>query len=106
MLALWVFFFSRHGRLDVRHEEGSAEHAIETKRLEAVSDILMIGNDIQMMTGPFSPAGLRVLLVVAVSLTRFSAGIALMITAFVVSKNIDLYHLHMIYDTVSFVGCA
>jgi len=27
-----------------------------------------------------------------------------MITAFAASADIDLYHLHLIYDTVSFVG--
>ena len=53
MLAVWVFFFSRHGRLDVKHDEGSDEHKIEKKRLEMVTDMLMIGNDIQMLTGMF-----------------------------------------------------
>jgi hypothetical protein len=50
-LASWVFFLSKHGRLEVKHEEGSKEHKIERKRLELVTDILMIGNDIQMLTG-------------------------------------------------------
>ena len=51
LVALWVFFLSRHGRLDLRHEEGSDEHQIEAKRLELFTDILMVGNDIQMLTG-------------------------------------------------------
>lgn len=31
-------------------------------------------------------------------------GIAYMVTAFTFVKTIDLYHLHLMYDTVSFVG--
>ncbi|KAL1898226.1 hypothetical protein Sste5346_003632 [Sporothrix stenoceras] len=82
-LALWVFFFSRHGRLDLRHEDGSDEHAIETKRLEMVQDILMIGNDIQVMMG-----------------------MALMITVFSSYNHMDVYHFRLIYDIVSFVGVS
>ncbi|CAK7233977.1 hypothetical protein SEUCBS140593_008782 [Sporothrix eucalyptigena] len=82
-LALWVFFFSRHGRLDMLHEDGSDEHAIEIKRLEMVQDILMIGNDIQVMTG-----------------------IALMITVFSSYNKMDIYHFRLIYDIVSFVGVS
>ena len=52
-LAIWVFFLSRHRRLEVQHEQGTAEHAVEVKRLESVLDILMVGNDIQMLTGIF-----------------------------------------------------
>lgn len=65
------------------HEDGSDEHEIEVKRLEMVRDILMIGNDIQLM-----------------------AGVALMITGFASYHTIDLYHLRLIYDTVSFVGVS
>ncbi|CAK7217696.1 hypothetical protein SBRCBS47491_003258 [Sporothrix bragantina] len=82
-LALWVFFFSRHGRLDMLHEDGSDEHEIETKRLEMVQDILMIGNDIQMMTG-----------------------VALMVSVFTSYKKMDIYHFHLIYDIVCFVGVS
>ena len=67
----------------MQHEEGSDEHEIEMRRLEMVRDILMIGNDIQLMTG-----------------------IALMITGFASYDTIDLYHLRLIYDTVSFVGVS
>jgi len=31
-------------------------------------------------------------------------GIALLVSAFAVHKTIDIYHLHLVYDTVSFVG--
>ena len=31
-------------------------------------------------------------------------GIAYMVTAFTFVNTIDLYHLHLMYDTVSFVG--
>lgn len=82
-LAFWVFFFSRHGRLDLRHEDGSDEHVIESKRLEMVQDILMIGNDIQVMTG-----------------------IALMITVFSSFNQMDAYHFRLIYDIVSLVGVS
>lgn len=50
-LATWVFFFAKRGRLDLKHEEQTREHAIERKRLELVQEILMVGNDIQMLTG-------------------------------------------------------
>ncbi|KAH8205600.1 hypothetical protein TruAng_000306 [Truncatella angustata] len=65
------------------------EHEAEKKRLKLVSDILMVGNDVQMLTG-----------------------IALLITAFSQygmagdEDRIDLYHLHLIFDTVSFVGVS
>ncbi|KAK5654710.1 hypothetical protein OQA88_7034 [Cercophora sp. LCS_1] len=83
VLSLWVFFFSRSGRLDVHHDDGTAEHAIEVKRLESILDILMVGNDIQMLTG-----------------------IALIITGLASAGDVNLYHLHLIYDTVSFVGVS
>ncbi|KAK1760292.1 hypothetical protein QBC47DRAFT_408375 [Echria macrotheca] len=82
-LAIWVHFSSRHGKLEVQHAEGTQEHAVEVKRLESILDILMVGNDIQLLTG-----------------------IALMISAFAIVEEIDLYHLHLIYDTVSFVGVS
>ena len=42
---------SKTGHLGVQHEEGTVEFEIEKKRLEIVSEILMVGNDIQMLTG-------------------------------------------------------
>ena len=50
-LSIWVIFLSKRGHLGVRHEEGTVEFEIEKKRLEIVSEILMVGNDIQMLTG-------------------------------------------------------
>ncbi|EFX03596.1 hypothetical protein CMQ_524 [Grosmannia clavigera kw1407] len=82
-LACWVFFLTRHGRLGTPHTVKSDKHAVEKKRLEMVEEILMIGNDMQM-----------------------AIGIALMITTFTVVKTIDIYHLRLIYDTVSFVGVS
>lgn len=35
----------------MQHPEGTAEHASEKKRLGFVSEILMVGNDLQMITG-------------------------------------------------------
>ncbi|KAI1417534.1 hypothetical protein F5Y13DRAFT_151221 [Hypoxylon sp. FL1857] len=82
-LSFWVFFLTKLGRLDIQHPEGTPGHASEKKRLGFVSDILMIGNDLQMITG-----------------------VALIITAVTNGKEIDLYHLHLVYDTVSFVGIS
>lgn len=50
-LSVWVIFLSHYGRLGVQHTEGTIEYESEKKRLEMVSDILMVGNDIQMLTG-------------------------------------------------------
>ncbi|KAI0131636.1 hypothetical protein F4776DRAFT_627088 [Hypoxylon sp. NC0597] len=51
VLAFWVFFLTKLGRLDIQHPEGTPEHASEKKRLGFVSEILMVGNDLQMITG-------------------------------------------------------
>ncbi|KAI1393671.1 uncharacterized protein F4822DRAFT_20491 [Hypoxylon trugodes] len=83
VLAFWVFFLTKLGRLDVSHPEGTWEHASQKKRLGFVSDILMVGNDLQMITG-----------------------VALIITALSKGTEIDLYHLHLVFDTVSFVGIS
>lgn len=80
-LSVWVFFLSKTGNLDVTHDEGSIERQIEHKRLEFISDILMIGNDIQM-----------------------TLGVSYMVTVFCQWDTIDLYHLHLAFDVVSFVG--
>ncbi|KAI1212887.1 uncharacterized protein F4807DRAFT_303704 [Annulohypoxylon truncatum] len=83
VLSFWVFFLTKLGRLDSQHPEGTPEHASQKKRLGFVSEILMTGNDLQMITG-----------------------IALIITAVSNAKSIDLYHLHLVFDTVSFVGIS
>ncbi|KAI1102957.1 hypothetical protein F4804DRAFT_247565 [Jackrogersella minutella] len=83
LLSFWVFFLTKLGRLDIQHPEGTPEHASEKKRLGFVSEILMVGNDLQMITG-----------------------VALIITVFSNTKGIDLYHLHLVFDTVSFVGIS
>ncbi|KAL7626602.1 hypothetical protein AAE478_003374 [Parahypoxylon ruwenzoriense] len=49
-LSIRVVFLTKLGRLNVDHPEGTAEHASEKRRLEMVSEILMIGNDLQMIT--------------------------------------------------------
>ncbi|KAK5995734.1 hypothetical protein PT974_04152 [Cladobotryum mycophilum] len=74
-LACWVFLLSKHGNLDVLHDEGTVEYAIARKRLECVLDILMVGNDIQMLLGS-----------------------SYMITVFASGDTIDLYHLHLVFD--------
>lgn len=54
---------------------------MERKRLESVADILMVGNDFQMLLGT-----------------------SYMISVFVSAGKLDSYHLHLIFDIVSFVG--
>lgn len=67
--------------MPISHPEGLAKSAIEQKRLECVSDILMVGNDIQMVIGT-----------------------SYMISVFALGTSIDTYHLHLVFDIVSFVG--
>ncbi len=40
----------------MQHDEGTVEYESEKKRLEMASDILMVGNDIQMLTGKVQAA--------------------------------------------------
>lgn len=54
---------------------------LSIKRLELICDLVMVGNNIQLMSG-----------------------IAIMITVFTDATNIDLYHLRLMFDVVSFVG--
>ena len=57
------------------------EHRIECKRLENISEILMIGNDMQM-----------------------TLGLSYLVTVYASRKEMDLYHLHLVFDIVAFVG--
>ncbi|PIG79116.1 hypothetical protein AARAC_007725 [Aspergillus arachidicola] len=82
-LSAWVFFLTKHGNLDITYPEGSMKREIERKRLDFVSNILMIGSDIQS-----------------------TLGISYMITTFSLSSIMDLYHLHLVFDIVSFVGVS
>lgn len=104
VLSFWVVFLSKLGRLNFQYEDGTKEHEAEKKRLKLVSDILMVGNDVQMLTGKaadYTPCK---------TITDLFTGISLLITVFSLygtsgSENrIDLYHLHLVFDTVSFVG--
>jgi hypothetical protein len=69
--------------MDAIHPEGSIHREIELKRLHFVSTILMIGSDIQS-----------------------TLGIAYMITVFAQAEITDTYHLHLVFDIVSFVGVS
>ncbi|KAL7923221.1 hypothetical protein ACQKWADRAFT_326142 [Trichoderma austrokoningii] len=83
-LAVWAFFFSQSDALFAGgHAPESIEFAIEQKRLECVSDILMVGNDIQMVVGT-----------------------SYMVSAFANIGRMDAYHLHLVFDIVSFVGVS
>lgn len=72
---------SKHGNVSLSHEKHTVEYEIEHKRLKSISDILMVGNDIQMVMG-----------------------LSYMVNAFASAENLDLYHLHLVFDIVSFVG--
>lgn len=50
-LAVWMFFLTKHGNLDITNPEGSVERAIERRRLDFVSNILMVGSDFQSTLG-------------------------------------------------------
>lgn len=80
---MWVFFLSKHGNLGVTKPVGSVEREVERKRLNFVSSILMTGSDIQL-----------------------TLGIAYIITTLSQVQIMDLYHLHMVFDIVSFVGVS
>ena len=54
MLAIMVLP-PKSDRLDVKHHEGTVEHTVEVKRLESILDILMVGKDMQMLTGSPPP---------------------------------------------------
>ncbi|KAH0493250.1 hypothetical protein TgHK011_008164 [Trichoderma gracile] len=82
-LALWAFFFSKSGSMDGHHHPDSVEFEIEQKRLECVSDILMVGNDIQVVIGT-----------------------SYMISVFSSVSTVSTYHLHLAFDIVSFVGVS
>ncbi|CEN61872.1 hypothetical protein ASPCAL08520 [Aspergillus calidoustus] len=82
-LSLWVFFLTTHGNMDITHPEGSKERDIERKRLDFVSSILTIGCDIQL-----------------------TLGIAYLITVFSQVQIMDTYHLHLVFDIVSFVAVS
>ncbi|KAH8881018.1 hypothetical protein GQ53DRAFT_624164, partial [Thozetella sp. PMI_491] len=69
--------------LDVRHNEGTEEYKIQIRRLTTFSKLLMVGNDFQMLLG-----------------------IAYMITSWTKQAQIGLYHLRLVFDTVSFVGIS
>ncbi|KAK6844243.1 hypothetical protein PG995_014353 [Apiospora arundinis] len=83
-LAGWIVFLSKKGHLHLHHHpEGSDEHERRKKRIEFLSDVVNIGNDLQVLLG-----------------------IALMITAWTKRKELGLYHLRLVFDTVSFVGVS
>lgn len=78
-----MFFLTTHGNIDLTHPEGTPKREIEHKRLDFVSNILMIGSDIQT-----------------------TLGIAYMVTVFSQAQIMDTYHLHVVFDIVSFVGVS
>lgn len=82
-ITVWVFFLARYGHLDLDHLEGTAEYRRRKKRLEILSGMLQVGNDLQMMLG-----------------------IAYMITVWEKQNKVGVYHLRLAFDTVSFVGCV
>ncbi|KAF2671582.1 hypothetical protein BT63DRAFT_476464 [Microthyrium microscopicum] len=83
VLSFWVLYLSSRGKLNIKHAEGTPQYEVETKRQELLADILIMGNDAQVLTD-----------------------IALIITGLASARTIDLYHLHLIFDTVSLVGVS
>ena len=68
------------------------------KSLEYINKMLVLINNIQLMTGTNFLSS-------CVLLTDRCLGIALLIAG-IISQNqlLDLYHQHVVYDTVSFTG--
>jgi hypothetical protein len=54
-LATWFFFVSQNGGLTINHPQGSVEYDIELSCIEFVADLLMMGNDFQMLLGEAEP---------------------------------------------------
>ncbi|KAI1490249.1 hypothetical protein F5X96DRAFT_558894 [Biscogniauxia mediterranea] len=82
-ITTYVFLLSRTGSLEIEHEKGTELYRRQRKRLKAFSQILMVGNDSQMLLG-----------------------IAYMITIWTKQDNIGVYHLRLGFDTVSLVGVS
>jgi hypothetical protein len=82
-LATWFFFVSETGRLVPRHIQGPKARVLAEKRLDVFSEMLMIGNDIQILLG-----------------------IAYMITVWTHRATVGLYHLRLAYEAVSLVGMS
>ncbi|KAH8681589.1 hypothetical protein BX600DRAFT_26849 [Xylariales sp. PMI_506] len=89
ILSMFVVFMLSKGRLDSGCEPGTKEHARDQERLRLIADLLMVGSDIQMLTG------------ISLFFTIFS-----LYNSSNPDTNIDLYHLHLVYDTVSFVAVS
>jgi hypothetical protein len=81
LITVWVFFLARQKKLHLEHEEGTIAYMKQRKKLEIFSEMLMVGNDIQMLLG-----------------------IGYMITIWAKQNKIGVYHLRLAFDTVSFVG--
>ena len=51
-LAAWIVFLSEKGHLHLHHHrEGTDEHERRKKRIEFLSDVVNIGNDLQVLLG-------------------------------------------------------
>ncbi|KAI1501342.1 hypothetical protein F5X99DRAFT_203590 [Biscogniauxia marginata] len=83
VITTYVFLLSRTGSLEIEHEKGTEMYRRQRKRLKAFSQMLMVGNDSQMLLG-----------------------IAYMITIWTKQDNIGVYHLRLGFDTVSLVGVS
>jgi hypothetical protein len=80
-LATWFFFLSETGRLVPRRMQGPKARGLAAKRLSVFSEMLMIGNDIQILLG-----------------------IAYMVTMWTHRRTGGVYHLRLAYEAVSLVG--
>lgn len=66
--------------------------------LRTTESLLQTNSDIQTMTGTFLRTRIRQ------SVDLHTVGISLLVTALVQIKTLSFYHLHIVYDTVSFVA--
>ncbi|KAK2072954.1 hypothetical protein P8C59_007271 [Phyllachora maydis] len=82
-LSTWFFFVSETGQLVPRQVQGPKARQLAAQRLDVVSEMLMIGNDIQVLLGS-----------------------AYMLTAWTHRRHVGLYHLRLAFEAVSMVGVS
>jgi hypothetical protein len=51
ILCFWLIYLNWKGKLDVEHAKGTKKYEIEMKKQQTLGDILLMGNDAQVLTG-------------------------------------------------------
>jgi hypothetical protein len=54
ILAFWMLYLSTRGKLDIPYEKGTRKYDIKDKKHELLANILILGNDAQVLTGIIS----------------------------------------------------